>query len=126
MIVQGESNEWVLTKDEVEIAYEGKEGHEVASDQGVVLSLDFTVTPELEREGIARELVRTIQDLRKEADYGVSDRILIGLTGVNDQVEKEWGSYIEKETLGTITKDILEWDKEAALPEYGDVGVKRV
>lgn len=125
VIVEGEGKEWTLTREEVEIAYEGKEGHEVASDQGIVLSLDFAVTPELEREGIARELVRTIQDLRKEADYGVSDRILIGLTGVNDQVEQEWGSYIEKETLGTITKDILEWDQEAALPDYGTVGVKR-
>lgn len=126
IISDGNGNEWALSTGEYEVRYSSGGTNQIITDHGYVVSLETTLTPELEREGIARELVRTIQDLRKEADYGVSDRILIGLTGVNDQVEREWGAYIEKETLGTITRDILEWDKEAALPEYGDVGVKRV
>lgn len=95
-----------LGADEIEIAYVGKAGKNVASDKGIVVSLDLTLTPELEKEGKARDLVRMIQEMRKDADYQVSDRITLEVTGADD-VLKSFGTYICEETLstfGSVTK----------------------
>ena len=90
--------------------YIGKPGHEVASERGFVLSLDTTITPELESEGIARDLVRTIQDMRKDAGYDVSDKIQIQIPSIHEQLMIQWGDYILSETLGKwgeiLTPDI--------------------
>jgi isoleucyl-tRNA synthetase len=91
-----------LKPEEFEIAYLGKEGQNVESNEGVVVILDTNVTPELKLEGIARDIVRTIQDLRKQADLNVSDRIVVGIktsdVEVKDAIEK-FTDYIQKETL---------------------------
>jgi isoleucyl-tRNA synthetase len=49
----------------------------VAGESGLVVALDTTITPALEREGLAREIVRRVQELRKQADYDLTDRILV-------------------------------------------------
>ncbi len=49
----------------------------MASEGGLVVALDTDLTPELEKEGLAREIVRHIQDLRKQADYNLTDRVLV-------------------------------------------------
>ena len=66
----------VLEGSEVEILYTGKEGLDVESQKGIVVALDTAITDELLDEGIARDIVRFIQDLRKEALYNVSDQIV--------------------------------------------------
>jgi isoleucyl-tRNA synthetase len=80
------------------------EGYAVAEDGGVLVALDTTLTPELIEEGLARELVRNIQDARKSAGFDIADRIAVYLGGAdgNDTVEKvvrQWGDYIRAETL---------------------------
>lgn len=104
--------DYELLPDEIEIGYKGKEGFGVESAGGVVIALDLTVTNELKKEGVARDLVRTIQDMRKEADYHVADRICIGISGADDVVKK-FGDYIRKETLGlNISESLQSPDKE--------------
>jgi isoleucyl-tRNA synthetase len=64
-----------------------------------VIALDTTITPELELEGYARDLVRIIQDMRKEANYDVADRISIVLTGNVSDIQELYSEYILGETL---------------------------
>lgn len=73
--------EFVLEAGEYEIAYEPLEGVslDVMSGTGMVIAVDTVITEELELEGYARDLVRVIQDLRKEAGYEVSDRVRVAL-----------------------------------------------
>jgi isoleucyl-tRNA synthetase len=91
---------YTLLADEVEIAYVGKQGLSVESVNGVVVALSTEITKELELEGDARDLVRAIQDLRKEAGLELSDRILLGINGAEDIVSAH-KDYLCNETLAT-------------------------
>ena len=58
------------------IQHEQPEGLAVTTDQGMTVAVDTQLTPELVSEGLAREVVRRIQNLRKEADFKLDDRII--------------------------------------------------
>ncbi|MGI6213697.1 MAG: isoleucine--tRNA ligase [Christensenellales bacterium] len=90
-----------LDEEDTLISYLAKPGLHVMSKSGIITSLDLTITEELMREGIAREVVRNIQDTRKQIGCDISDRILIKFSG--QQPPAEWISYIENETLGTVS-----------------------
>ena len=96
--------QYMLLPDEVEITFVGKQGLSVESENGVVVALSTDITPELELEGDARDLVRAIQDLRKDADFEFSDRITLGIRGADDvlAVHRE---YVMNETLATSVVD---------------------
>ncbi|NLA34731.1 MAG: isoleucine--tRNA ligase [Actinobacteria bacterium] len=81
----------VLTEGQFEIALQPAEGLAVASarlldpegfivDLGLLVNLDTEVTPELEAEGLARDVIRSIQQARKDADLHITDRITVTLT----------------------------------------------
>ncbi|MDD4352047.1 MAG: isoleucine--tRNA ligase [Candidatus Gracilibacteria bacterium] len=92
----------VLEGAEFEIVFEAKEGFAVAGDQGVVVALDTNVTAELQAEGYAREVVRYIQDLRKQANYQVDDRIKSFVVTEDAELKKaleQFKDYIASETL---------------------------
>jgi isoleucyl-tRNA synthetase len=88
----------VLGAGEVEVGFSGKPGLAVESGDGFVVALDTQITPELSLEGTARDLVREIQDMRKEADLHIADRIKLSIKGA-DKVLAEHGDYIRSETL---------------------------
>lgn len=73
----------------------------VKEEQGYFAALDATVTPELRREGLARELVSRVQRLRKEAGFAVEDRIVVRVSGSPevDAVLREHAEYISSEVL---------------------------
>ena len=116
--------DFVLEGDEVEIGYKGREGLDVESEGGMVVALDMEVTDELRREGYARDIVRYIQDLRKDADYQVDDRISLLVETAGDVAEavKEFADYIKSETLADELQQNanLEWDKEKELEIDGE------
>ncbi len=95
-----------LTPEEMEIAYEGKEGFDIETEAGILVALDTTITLELEMEGRARDIVRQIQELRKAADYNVDDRITVAIIGADEKLLSQFSDYIKAETLATeiITK----------------------
>jgi isoleucyl-tRNA synthetase len=96
-----------LGPDEVGVAEEPVTGWRVAREGGASVALDLAVTPELRLEGLARELVRAVQDLRKDAGLKVSDRIELAVEAsgeVADAVEAH-GDYLWAETLATRLLD---------------------
>jgi isoleucyl-tRNA synthetase len=90
-----------LEPEEVEVRTHGREGYAVADDKGIVVAIDVTITPELAREGLARDLVRRIQTLRKEADFELDDRIVTYFEAGTETmaVVDGHGEYIRAETL---------------------------
>jgi isoleucyl-tRNA synthetase len=92
-----------LLPDEVEVRIHGREGYAVAEERGVVVAVDVQMTPELIREGLARDLVRRIQTQRKEAGFQLDDRIVTYYEAGEElaAVVQEWADYIQAETLST-------------------------
>ena len=82
-----EEQEVTLNMEDVEISTEDIPGWVVASSDQLTVALDTNVTPELRREGIARELVNRLQNLRKETNLAVTDRIRVSLTADDELKE---------------------------------------
>jgi isoleucyl-tRNA synthetase len=90
-----------LSRGDVELSQEVAEGYGVASDGALTVALALELTDALRREGIARELVRLVQDARKAFDLDVGDRIDLGLeaTGAIGDALDVHGDDIAAETL---------------------------
>jgi isoleucyl-tRNA synthetase len=93
--------EITLGPDDFLVETTAAEGYSSAESEGFLVALDTRLTPALEQEGLARELIRTVQDARKQADLEVSDRIFLRITGSLD-IENTLGvhrDWIMKEAL---------------------------
>lgn len=90
-----------ILPEEVEVRSLAKEGYAVASEGAYLAALVTDLSPELEKEGLAREFVRRVQDLRKTADFEISDRIRLvySATPKLAQAVSEFSKYIKNETL---------------------------
>ena len=96
-----DGQECVLAPEDLVIDRKPKEGLAVASERELVVALEVDLTLELVREGLAREFVNKVQNMRKTADLDVTQRIAIVFSGdeeVREAVE-EHGDYIRNETL---------------------------
>lgn len=94
-----------LELEDVEITSQDIEGWLVANEGALTVALDITITDDLRREGIARELVNRIQNLRKDSGFEVTDRIDIKLQK-DDQVVKAVDSNLEYIKAETLTADL--------------------
>ena len=98
-----EGNQIVLSLEDVEIHSEDIPGLQVASDGAITVALDINVTPGLRLEGIAREFVNRIQNLRKESDFDVTDKIILRIVRhpeLNEAIYK-YADYIGNQTLAS-------------------------
>ncbi|WP_452222728.1 isoleucine--tRNA ligase [Lacinutrix chionoecetis] len=98
-----------LERSDVDITSQDIEGWLVANEGAITVALDVTISEELREEGIARELVNRIQNLRKDSGFEVTDRISVALQK-NDQITKAVKTnleYIKAETL-TDNLEIVE------------------
>ena len=98
--INGKTEE--LSSDVILVKYNARDGMFVASEEGIVVSLDLTVDDELRREGIAREIVRNIQDARKNAGLEIMDRIVIEV--VSGELPSGYENYVFSETLSSAGK----------------------
>ena len=90
-----------VTPADFEIASEDMPGWLVASEGKLTVALDITLTDELRAEGVARELINRIQNLRKDSGFEVTDRIRVAIerkAAVADAVERH-ADYIAQQTL---------------------------
>ncbi|HPF83077.1 MAG TPA: isoleucine--tRNA ligase [Bacilli bacterium] len=111
IVVNIDNEEFTINKDMVDIRISAKDGFDVAMDNNHFVILNTELTKELIEEGIAREFISKIQNMRKTKDYNIVDRIVIYYNGdkeVEDTVDSQ-KEFIMKETLATdiIKKDNL-------------------
>ncbi len=96
----------ILLLEEVEIATQDIEGWLVSNQGNLTVALDVSISDSLRNEGIARELINRIQNLRKESGLEVTDKIILYIKkdGVIDQAVESNIDYIKNETL---TKELI-------------------
>lgn len=94
-------NSVILSLEDVEITSQDIEGWLVANSNGITVALDITISPALKQEGIARELVNRIQNIRKDSGFEVTDKIKVYLqkNDILEQAVKANEMYIKSETL---------------------------
>lgn len=90
---------YTLDAGDLLVSHEGTAGHAVGRDAGLVVALDTRVTPELEAEGLARELVRKVNELRRDAGLEISDRIALRYAGSLAGAIERHRELVESETL---------------------------
>jgi len=99
--IDTEEQKILIGLEDVEIISEDIPGWLVANENNLTVALDIKVTEELKNEGIARELVNRIQNLRKESGFDVTDKILIEIQkhpAINTAIEQHT-NYIASQTL---------------------------
>ena len=104
-----------ITKDEIVVTRTEKGNLKVMNEGSLTIGLDTTITQELKYEGIIRDLIRNIQNMRKEAGFQVTDRIKVKLDG-NDEIKaavEAFGEYLLSETL----TEKLDWEKTDSMTE---------
>jgi isoleucyl-tRNA synthetase len=101
--LQIDGNEAVIEVSDVEIISEDIPGWLVANEGNLTVALDVTVTEELRREGIARELVNRIQNIRKSSGFEITDKIQITLSknANTDEAVQQYNEYICNQVLAT-------------------------
>lgn len=123
--------EWTISLAEIEIHTHDIPGWAIATEAGQTVALDISVTEELLREGMARELVNRIQNLRKNSGFEVTDRIVIRIADQPAWREAlaQFGSYIQHETLANellITNNITDGEEVEVYDVMGKIAVTRV
>tara|TARA_Y200000002_G_scaffold362946_1_gene350572 strand:- start:6174 stop:9338 length:3165 start_codon:yes stop_codon:yes gene_type:complete len=91
----------VLVEKEIDIIRTGLEGWQVESEAGLSVAVDTELSEELQKEGLAREFVNRVQNMRKEANFDVTDRIATGVQA-NEKLAAAisyMAEYIQQETL---------------------------
>jgi isoleucyl-tRNA synthetase len=113
--VSGEEVEIGL--DDVEIISEDIPGWLVGNEGRLTVALDITISDELRKEGIARELVNRIQNIRKAKDFEITDRVKIKITSnsITNEAIIDYDSYIRNQVLADeiiIVEDVMEEEIE--------------
>jgi isoleucyl-tRNA synthetase len=96
-----EGEKVVLEAEDIEIISEDIPGWQVINDGPLIVALDTEVTPELRKEGLAREIVNRIQNMRKGQGFNVTDKIKVSLSSQTevDESVADFGDYIKTEVL---------------------------
>ncbi|HKJ33390.1 MAG TPA: DUF5915 domain-containing protein, partial [Balneolales bacterium] len=109
----GEGEEIRLVDDDLEIIRSGLHGWSVETEEGLTVAVDTAMTPQLINEGLAREFINRVQNMRKEADFDVTDRINVSYEGegkLRDAID-HLSEYIASEILAV---DIAEGKMEVS------------
>jgi isoleucyl-tRNA synthetase len=120
-----ENKSIILQLKEVEISSQDIEGWLVASSGALTVALDVTMTDDLKKEGIARELVNRIQNMRKDSGFEVTDKIAVKIQkdGLVEKAVESNLKYIMTETL-TAELDLEEQIEEGMAVAFDEVNTK--
>ena len=75
-----------MSAEDYEVAYEGLDANNIAVEGNMITELDLTLTPELEREGVAREISRFLNQMRKDADFAVEQKVKLTYTTASEHL----------------------------------------
>ena len=108
--IQLDGKRITILRADVEIVSESAEGLMIQQEGNLVVALDVTISPELKMEGLAREFVNRVQNMRKNAGFDVVDRINIyaELPDIIQQAVKVQSDYICNEKLANVLSDKFE------------------
>jgi isoleucyl-tRNA synthetase len=134
VIVTGEARSWTLDPEEILVEAVRKEGFAAAAADGYLVALDTTISRELRQEGLARELVRAVNDLRKQENLQLDDRISISIVEASlgfVEALDVFGQWVQRETLAVALDSaaISESTAKATLEVEGEAiefGVEKV
>ncbi|MHC1741344.1 MAG: isoleucine--tRNA ligase [Anaerolineaceae bacterium] len=117
--VVSEGQDYEILPEEVEVRVQAKSGYSVAADGAYLAALVTELTPALIQEGLAREFVRRVQDLRKSAEFEIADRIHLYYTATPGLLEavQSFRDYVMGETLAI---DLLPGTNPDGLPSIED------
>ncbi len=99
-----DNNKYLLTLEDFEISPEDIDGWTVATDGNLTVAMDITLNEALLAEGLARELINRIQNIRKDQNFDVQDRVNIKISP-NPQIDAaihQFGDFIKRETLAEL------------------------
>ena len=127
-----EGGEVVLNPGDYMISSEDMPGWLVATDGPLTLALDIEVSPELKNEGVARELVNRIQNIRKESDFDVTDKVEATVFADGEayaEIEealKSYKDYVCSQTLANtlVLKPLADADGSLAEVEWNETAIK--
>ena len=115
---------WVLSAEDYEVAYEGLDANNIAVEGSMIAELNLTLTPELEREGVAREISRFLNQMRKDADFAVEQKVKLSYTTESEHLRAilkefdemfKWEALLltieEKEADWVISSEFVSWNE---------------
>lgn len=115
---------WVLSAEDYEVAYEGLDANNIAVEGNMIAELDLNLTPELEREGVAREISRFLNQMRKDADFAVEQKVKLSYTTESEYLRAilkefdemfKWEALLltieEKEADWVISSEFVSWNE---------------
>ena len=119
-------NTFTIGREDVEIVREDIQGWLVESEGGLTVALDTELTDELIAEGVAREFVNRIQNMRKDAGFQVTDRIAIFYGGSEKlkRAVQSMSTYIKSETLAVELSDVFAPGEYSATPDVNGEEIK--
>jgi len=98
-VLKLENGEESFNPDIILVTYQAQDNSNIAGNKDMVVSLDLTITDELKSEGLARDIIRNIQEARKQIGCDIMDRIKISIKG---NYPVQWAEHITAETLSSI------------------------
>ena len=114
LTIKLDGEDFTLDRENTILSMEVKDGYTASSNSNLCVVLNTNLTENLILEGLAREMVRTVQSLRKEADFVITDHIKVYYKGDNDidDMLKEFNEYVKNETLAEeiVKKDVKSTD----------------
>ncbi len=115
---------WILEAEDYEVVYEGLDDSNIAVDWNMIAKLDLQITPELEREWVARELSRFLNQMRKDADFAVEDKVAMSFSTQSENLKNiisEFWDFLKWEALLlSIEEAKKEWNITAEFVSWND------
>ncbi len=112
--IEAAGETYTLEQSEIDVQTQNREGFFVEVDAKKFVALSTELTHELVLEGMARELVNKIQNMRKDADFNVSDRIKLSLNTASALVKEAFKTHRDYILAETLTTEIVEFPSENA------------
>ena len=119
---------WILNPEDYEVVYEGLDDSNIAVEGNMIAKLNLEITPELEREGVARELSRFLNQMRKDADFAVEDKVAMSFSTQSENLKNiisEFWDFLKWEALllsieeakkeWNITSEFVSWDDKVEI-----------